>query len=294
MPFVSLGSRRRIEVVLDHDKQRLTNEMRAKDNATTSAHFGHAPGRSGYLYANHPLTKGPVRGPPAPFMKSNKPWNPEELDPSSPHAQKNAEQAPIGAFIEGSHSMIAETLRKSRSLPAVERTLRGTAHTSFKLSANAEDGKSIGDQAKEAANPVSIELNRWKRLADVTHRDLSSMPELHSWIKPERQKPKAFASKGGLVNFPKYMLFENSHMKMLDLQKFSDDQKKAQEAAERGELRTPVGLQDEDEEDEDEDIYRSASWGQPRLRNATNPNKMWAGSGMPAGRSMKSSNPFRN
>jgi hypothetical protein len=285
MPFVSLGSRKRLEVVLDEDKQRIAADMQAKDNFTTMHHFGHAPGRSGYLYANHPLTKGPVRGPPAPFMKANKPWAPEEHHPSGPHAQKNNEQAPIGAYTDGSHASVAETLRKSRSLPALERTLAS--------SPKAEDGKSLGERAKEAANPVSIELNRWKRLANVTNRDLGSMPELHSWIKPDRPKPKVFVPSGGLVNFPKYMLFENSHMKQMDLQRFNVDQQKIQEAAERGEEKTPPFSPSQDTE-EGESNYRLASWGQPKHREAQGKNnKLFAGSAMPAGRCQRSSNPFR-
>jgi len=285
MPFVSLGSRKRLEVVLDHDKQELASKMLSKDNATTMHHFGHAPGRSGYLYANHPLTKGPTRGPDPPFLKANKPWAPEELHPSGPQARKNLEHAPIGAYLSGSHASIAETLRMSRSLPALERTLA--------KSPKAEDGKSLGERAKEAANPISIELNRWKRLANVTNRDLGSMPELHSWIKPEKRKPKTFAPNGGLVNFPKYMLFENCHMKQMDLQRFNDDQQRIQEAAERGELRTPPMSPSQDTED-GENIYRSVSWGQPRHNMvAAMANKQFAGSAMPAGRCQRSSNPFR-
>lgn len=283
MPFVSLGSRKRLEVVLDDDKRRIAAEMQARDNATTMHHFGHAPGRSGYLYANHPMTKGPVRGPPAPFTNATKPWAPEEHHPDGPHAQKNNEQAPIGMYHDKSHASIAETLRKSRSLPALERTLASSPKSA--------DGKTLGEQAKEAANPISIELNRWKRLAGVTKRDLSSMPELHSWIKPERQKPKVFIPNGGLVNFPKYTLFENCHLKQMDLQRFNDERLRLEEAAERGELQTPMSPS---QDEEGESIYRSVSWGAPRLRNSSQPfQKQFAGSAMPAGRCQRSSNPFR-
>jgi hypothetical protein len=259
--------------------------MQNKDESTRTLHFGHAPGKSGYLFANHPLTNGPVRGPAQPFVKANKPWAPEEHHPDGPYAQKNAEHAPIGAFLEGSHAQLAESLRKTRSLPALERTLKAT----FK----AEDDRSLGERAKEAANPLSIELNRWQRLANVTKRDLNSMPELHSWKAPERKDllEKNFLPRGGLVNFPKYTLWERSNLKQMDLQRFNDEIKEMKEAHDRGELQPASPSQDDVLAEATN--YQTVSIGAPKLRGPGATKKMYAGSAMPAGRNQRSSNPFR-
>merc|ERR1719277_2635157 len=149
-----------------------------RDDATVRKHKGIMAGHSGYRYANHPATKGPVRGPDPPFTTANKPWAPEEDHPDGPHSQKNLEQAVIGAYREGSSEMLGASLRKNRSLPSITRTL--------KLHPPDEDGRHLGERAKEAANPLSIELNRWERLSEITKRDSAGMPELDSWKKPER------------------------------------------------------------------------------------------------------------
>merc|ERR1712032_472710 len=105
----------------DHDKERLGNEMRAKDHATVKLHHQVMPGASGYRYANHPITMGPLRGPPAPFQTSNKPWAPPEHEPNGMAAMRDLEQAPIGAYHDGSHGSKCEVLRKTRSVPALVR-----------------------------------------------------------------------------------------------------------------------------------------------------------------------------
>jgi hypothetical protein len=300
MPFVPLGSRKRIEVILDHDKKRLGNEMRAKDDATVKLHHQLMPGRTGYRYANHPITMGPIRGPEPPFRTANKPWAPPEYDPYGGAALKDQEQAPVGAYTDGSHSLIGETLRKSRSVPALVRTMAANPVT--------EDDKSLGEQAKEAANPISIELNRWKRLAAVTKRDLESMPELMTTQKREKPKPqKPLVGNTGLVNFPKYMLFENSHLKTQDFQRFVAAEERArleaeeghaavEEAMSRGAVEdTPLSTRPSTSREEELVPYATASWGQPRLRGPPETvRRQWAGSSMPTGRGQRSSNPFRH
>lgn len=297
MPFVPLGSRKRIEVILDTDKERLRGERAARDELTVKLHHGVMAGQSGYRYANHPMTMGPVRGPGPPFLTANKPWTSEEDDPIGPHAQQNAEQAPIGAYLDGSHGMLGEKLRKTRSLPSMTRCIAANPPD--------EEGRSLGARAKEAANPVSIELNRWKKLADVTKRDLQGMPELHSLKKSDKREAKPYVAPGGLVNFPKYMLFENSHLRQKDLQRFIEESNNLRMAAEEASAaaevvptpdpvesgaQTPVSVSSPG-------LYglnKTASWGAPRLRNAPGPiQEQWAGSGMPAGRAQRSSNPFR-
>lgn len=301
MPFVPLGSRKRIEVVLDHDKERIGNEMRTKDFQTVKLHHQVMPGATGYRYANHPITMGPVRGPPAPFEGANKPWAPPEHEPDGMAAARDLLQAPVGAYREGSHEAQAEGLRKTRSTPALTRTMAANPIP--------EGGKSLGEQAKEKANPISIELCRWQRLAEVTKRDLASMPALTSTKKTQPPPPKPIVT-GGLVNFPKYMLFENSHLKTTEFQRYCDSEAKArQEALERTEAAeeamsrgetTPADTSREASQSRMSSgsevlvPYGTASWGQPRLRGPWETVKQqWAGSAMPHGKSTRSSNPFR-
>lgn len=297
MPFVPLGSRKRVEVILDHDKERLTNTMRAKDNATVKLHHQDMPGATGYRYGNHPICHGPIRGPPAPFATANKPWAPPEHEPNGMAALRDSDQAPIGAYRDGSHSMNAETLRKTRSVPALVRTMAGNPLE--------EGGKSLGEQAKEKANPLSIELTRWQRLAAVTERDLMSMPAIMSTQKKDKIKPIKPLVTAGLVNFPKYMLFENSHLKSQDNMRFVAAEDKirkenreradaAEAAMAAGEVQdTPLSTSRATPSTEPVPWPPEASWGAPKLRGP-DANKQWAGSAMPTGKSTRSSNPFRN
>jgi hypothetical protein len=155
-----------------------------------------------------------------------------------------------------------------------------------------EEGRGLGERAKEAANPVSIELNRWKRLAAVTKRDLEGMPELSSTQKPVREFPKPYVTPGGLVNFPKYMLFEKCHLRQMDLQRFIEDSNKLREAAEEpldGKAESPASPGTP----ASPSIYQTISWGAPRLRTGGPVKAQWAGSACPAGKAQRSSNPFR-
>lgn len=304
MPFVPLGSRKRIEVILDDDKHRLSKEMHDKDDATVRLHHQVMSGTSSYRYACHPETIGPVRGPPPPFATANKPWSPPEDHPEGGAAMKDLEHAPIGAFNSGAHAPIAETMRKSRSVPAMVRTIKANPVE--------PGGKSLGEQAKEKANPISIELSRWKRMAKVTERDLNSMPALFTGKhRGENSGPTTGASvtqANGLVNFPKYMLFENSHLKQQDLLRFiADEEKGRKEAEERHRMveeamsrgETPVSPLSTSRDPSGSEAsalvpYATASWGQPRLRGPQSViRNQWAGSAMPSGKSHRSSNPFR-
>lgn len=306
MPFIPLGSRKRIEVVLDDDKQRLTDGMRARDNETVREHRQIMAGKTGYRFANHPICKGPIMGPAPPFATANKPWTSADDDPDGMAAMKDLEHAPQGGITEGSHCQPAENMRRTRSTPALTRTLI------LKGGHLDEEGRTLGQRAREAANPVSIELNRWNRLANVTQRDMEGMPELHSLQK--REKPlvkKPMVGNGGLVNFPKYMLFENSNLKTKDFQRFVLSEEKARKEneeraaqAEAGEVQdTPqfspsASLSRASASPESSEMlvpFGTASWGAPRMRGPPElQRQQWAGSAMPTGKSCRSSNPFRN
>jgi len=304
MPFIPLGSRKRIEVILDDDKQRLAEGMHARDKETTREHLQIMAGKTGYRFANHPICKGPILGPLPPFSTANKPWTSADDDPNGMSAMKDLEHAPQGGIMEGSHCQPAENMRRTRSTPALTRTLilKG-GHVD-------EEGKTLGQQAREAAQPASIEINRWNRLAAVTQRDMQAMPELDSLKK--REKPpvkKSAVGNGGLVNFPKYMLFENSNLKTKDFQRFVLSEEKARKeneerAAQAGEAQgTPqysptASLSRASASPESSEMlvpFGTASWGAPRMRGPLDLQKQqWAGSSLPTGKSCKSSNPFRN
>jgi len=321
MPFVPLGSRKNLGVLLDHDKELITGKMRLIDNATVAHHnqvmagtrsVAHLPVHASYRYAKHPETLGPVRGPPPPFQTANKPWAPAEEDPDGGHALRETEHAPVGACRDGGHCFHGETLRKSRSTPAMVKTL---AKNSL------EEGESYGEQAKKAGNPLTIELNRWNRMAEITKREMEGMPELHSLQKSFKPPMKKPAPSTGLVNFPKYMLFENSHLKSQDNMRFVAAEELAraenearhaalQEAMDSGEASplspcsTSRSLKSRETRFSEagstktkgghETQLGAASWGQPRLRGKKHDiQKQWAGSAMASGKTMCSSNPFR-
>jgi len=184
MPFVPLGSRKNHGVILDEDKAVINGKMHTLDNATVKHHHQVMPGASGYKYANHPVTMGPVRQPPPPFATANKPWAPPEDEPDGMAAARDNLQAPVGMLNEGSHRFLAEGTRANRSTAALTKTMSGKVSmvgingSVAEIQREMNEEKSLGEQAKEQANPVSIELKRWQRMAKVTERDLNSMPPL--------------------------------------------------------------------------------------------------------------------
>merc|ERR1719215_2362273 len=114
--------------------------------------------------------------------------------------------------------------------------------------------------------------------------------------------------KNGLVLFPKYMLINNCHLKMTDLQRFQREQQAEQRRAllQQQGLESP-GLPTEASRETlastasptDLELMSQstrgpfkfeASWGAPELRKG---GPQWAGNGMPSGASHKTSNPFR-
>jgi len=316
MPFVPLGSRKNHGVILDEMKAVIDGKMHALDNATVKFHHQVMPGATGYKFANHPITMGPVRQPPPPFATANKPWAPPEDEPDGMAAARDNLQAPMGALNEGSHRFLAEGTRANRSTGALLKTMGGKVTmvglsgsvVELQRNMNEEGAKSLGEQAREQANPVSIELRRWQKMAKVTERDLNSMPPLDK-IK-ERKMPEKPVASGGLVNFPKYMLFENSHLKTTEFQRYCDGEAAdraekanrataAEEAMARGELTPGISSMSPSRESGSmqsgaPDWPPQVSWGAPRLRGpSSETSKQYAGSAMPHGKSMKSSNPFR-
>jgi len=285
MPFVPLSQRKPIPLVLDEDKQRLQTRQHDLDHRRIQSHQGAAPGISGYQYARHPLALDvSVRGPEVPFRNATAPWRPAAAEPDGPASQRDREQASCGAYWEASHSM-----RKSLSSPTLQ---------------NASD-------AMLACHPLTIELNRWEKLARVTKRELGDQIPERKPRSPEAPLPP----RQGLILFPKYMLLNNCHLKTTDLQRFQrEEEQAARESKERAKAEpqfpaSPSGCakSHSNTSSRQRQILRTnssasrttpmpieASWGAPKLHiedSIGGPH--WAGNPLPSGQCQRTSNPLR-
>merc|ERR1712151_1056358 len=200
MPFIPLSQRKAVPLLLDEDKAKVQRVQAEKDQATIQAHVGAAPGISGYRFAKHPQTFGTVRGPEMPFQTATSPWRPPEIHPDGPAMQRDKCQANYGAYWEASHGM-----RKTHSSPTLVR-----------------DSKALA-KAMEACHPISQELRRWDQMAQKTEKETRKDINLDRPRRENIAMPKP-CSKNGLVLFPKYMLINNCHLKMTDLQRFQRQQ----------------------------------------------------------------------
>jgi len=279
MPFVPLGSRKRLDVILDADKERILNDMRDRDAAKVNAHFGVTPSSTGYRFGKHPSTMGSVRGPDVPFKDATSTWRPPSADPDGPAANRTMQMADHGAHWEASHSM-----RRMRSSPFLQ-----------------SPGSTLAD-AREASRPLNVELKRWEKLATSTmgkEMQGSTMKDRESERgRSEPAKPREVVRTPGLVNFPKYMLFNNCHLKQMDQHRFSEKETEARAQAEQS-IRlglTPasrsMSLPFQDAPDSSVP-WQHASWGAPMLGDPVNRTFCWSGSSLPAGRGQRTSNPFR-
>lgn len=292
MPFVPLGSRKRIEVILDGDKEAIRAKQAARDDAVIQAHVGTAPSKAGYRFANHPVTKaystnGVIRGPDVPFKSCHSSWKPAEVDPSGPAGKHHQTVAKTGGVHDGSHMYRNENvgLTLTRSSPTLTTT---------------------GADLMEQCHPLSQELSRWKKMA---HHSIKN--ELNPNMEIPKNPPrvptpeKKIRNDGGLVNFPKYMLIHNCHLKLKDLQRYQKeeeakrlarearDAEEAAMAAEAGDMFEGLPPSSAMGPRLGEGELEKVSWGEPRLRNAENPEEIYAGSNLPQGKSMRASNPFR-
>lgn len=277
MPFVPLGSRKNHGVLLDSDKEILSNQMKARDQASFRSWEGAAPGPSGYRFARHQCDKKQD----VPFRDAGQTWRPPSADPIGPAAQRGMEHASVGATWEKSHRTLAQ---KSQSMPSLG-----------SVGSQIVDHQAEAKKTREACNPLSVELRRWQNLAEITEGDKKGMIELPKREKPE--PPKPIVRTPGLVNFPKYMLIHNCHLKQTEKQRYVEEQEKVRKQAEDRAIEAEalgISVDDvariEDPLNESMVPWQTASWGAPRLRK---PGKHWAGSSMPAGKSMRTSNPFR-
>lgn len=167
----------------------------------------------------------------------------------------------------------------------------------------------------EACHPLSTELRRWQTMArNTTQKDMGGkdLPPKEPMKQPPSPSQHKTQGPQGLVNFPKYMLIHNCHLKLKDLQRYQKEQEaeKAAQQAEDEEMEAammaaaaaagevydpskPGSAAQGSEYQSFEEEFSKASWGEPRLKNADNPEDIYAGSSLPQGKSVRSSNPFR-
>lgn len=275
MPFVPIGSRKPHPVVLDDQKESIAAEQRSKDEAKIKQHYAWNPSAAGYRFGNHPMTKGFVRGPDVPFKGATSPWKPSTHVQDGPHAQSESRHQSVGAYWEGAHAQLG-SMRKSDSSP----TLSNAAQESLL-----------------ACHPLSTELRRWESLAKVTERGEvnKDLEKSMSLARQPRELPKPPPKTGGLVNFPKYMLIHNCHLKHSDLQRFQREQ------ADQARLIEDATLRGDSLQDDSLDTstlgdgpvrYQEASWGAPLLKNRDS-GMPWAGAALPSGRGSRHSSTLR-
>lgn len=280
MPFVPLNARKPlIPVILDDDKEALRAEQRAKDDRTVSLHFGtNNPSATGYRYGKHEATFGLVRGPQVPFRHATSTWKPPEH--GGPAEQRAKDQAAHGAFYDGSH-----TLRTMRSAPS----LYSTGDTS---------GNKPTIDTSELTHPLAVELKRWEKFSRFSKTEVANSPVQlpePQYTKAEEKTEKKVVSTG-LVNFPKYMLIHNCHLRAVDQKRYVQEEAAKRAAAEEAAARVVDSL---DALASTPDLpsssvrFKEASWAAPKLRSATDSKANWAGSALPHGRGQRSSNPFR-
>lgn len=280
MPFVPLRGRTKLNVVLDDDKDRIIGAQRAKDSRTVASHFGEMPGSRGYRYANHPITKGEVRGPDPPFTGATNTWRPPSADPQGPSAQRVESQAEYGAHLEGSHGHYAPRRMASiRSLPNLQQA-----------------GECCVSQDSLAIHPLQYELKRWEGIAKKTQAiEMKDHIELSSLKRSQYVPKQESVNTGGLINFPKYMLIHNCHLKQMDCQRFKDEQDEERRnfasMAEAG--TTQESFRNNAELGKSSLNWQTASWGAPMVKDKADNRPLYAGSAMPAGRGSRTSNPFR-
>jgi len=272
-------------LITDEDKERLSAARQERDHQARLRREGARPGPSGYRFARHPATLGEFRGD-DPFKDSLSMWRPPSAEQDGHTSQCDLEQAPTSALLDKSHSM-----RKSRSSPSLQ---------------------NIGQQtvAEAGCHPMCRELERWERLATFTKSaEMKGMPEPNIVTTAVRKSPRpiqAPRAANGLVNFPKYMMWNNCHMKQTDLQRYVETEAAARQAAEDA-AQWQASSEGDDvrsRADGEECLsparrgrgspqrWEPPSWGAPKLRGVA-PGTHVAGSAMPAGKCQRSSNPFR-
>jgi len=236
---------------LDDDKARMVEEQRIKDIASLAKwNGGSRLDSQGYRFASHPadFQDAPLK---RPFEGLSSSWRPPSPNGTSPAGRRERSHGATGAYWEGSHG-----LKKSASTSGVPKS----------------------EGAMQAAHPLSVELRRWKRLANTQERELKDAPIPEApQRKVEDPSKEPLFPKGGLVNFPRYMLINDCSLKRAECQRFLAQQRQlAEEQAALAEASPTNQAQP-----------TASSWRSEQSRGRN------AGHLMPSGRGSRTSNPFR-
>lgn len=148
----------------------------------------------------------------------------------------------------------------------------------------------------ELTHPLSVEIKRWQGFSEFSRKEMEKGGGFKLMKDKPTEEPKKLAPLGGLVNFPKYMLIHNCHLKNQDQIRFVEDMKAQRVAAdEAARNREEFGeeTQMSGHTQDSQAMKKVASWGQPmRYKTAEERNAQWAGNPMPQGRGCRTSNPF--
>ncbi|CAK0829917.1 unnamed protein product, partial [Prorocentrum cordatum] len=196
-----------------------------------------------------------------------------EVDPGGPASRREGQAASFGALHEGSHSM-----RRPKSLPTLK-----------------QEG---AQEHLMDCHPVATELRRLDKLAALTEKTEMKQPlERRQPAAAPPAQPRSFQTTGGLVQFPKYMLIHNCHLKTLDTMRFHKEQEelaRAQEESAKAQAvlspKAPQGSHGE--QSPKSRTAPPVSWGAPVLNDRA-PGEVAAGSAMPLVRGGQTSNWFR-
>lgn len=267
MPFIPLSTRRRQEVTLGDRESFEVSLHKPQTWYAPGAQAGTS--ETQYRYARHPATLSRNLGAQVPFADYHSTWRPPSAESQGPAAQRVNVVADYGGLWEGAHSMKIPRSRSSPSLAATD--------------------KAFADKLSEQRHPIYEELTRYHKMATQQEMEMAKSSGAATKYGTISKSYKDFphveipsGPSGALVNFPKYLLFNDCHLKQTDIKRYVAEEAAAREVALRRSSSSSVGALS-DLADSSGPSGKSAS-----LRARA------AGSPMPGGKGVKTSNPFRN
>lgn len=287
MPFVPLGSRKRLELVLDDDKvthqpHLKSNSLRARqDYHATNTPFADLLARSplqaqtnanrSYKFAKHPVTMGGYFGPPTPFQDSHTTWRPPSAERNGPAQHRASAQAPTGACWDRAHGM-----RRIRSSPTIQ------------------SGGVAALEMSQMSHPMTAELKRWNALSKALGPVESPSSPSGECGRRSQEVPKDGLQGEGLINFPKYMLWNDCQMKQQDKQRYVQEKQAERQAlaAQKAAIDYAAHVQSSDLELGAASRVAPAHLD-PQISQYDPILMAPAGSKMPTGRCCRTSNPYR-
>lgn len=278
MPFIPLATRRRQEVTLG-DRTSIDLTL-SKQETWYAQDGGRGSDSNKYRFARHPNSMTTRVQPEVPFSRSTIQWRPPSADPDGSAAKRMEDVADFGGQWEGAHAP-KNSMPRTRSTPSLAKT----------------DKEFARDLMLERF-PLTAELKRWEqRGVLMEQRESAGLPPgASAWLssyRTEENPTVPTAPSGDLVNFPKYLLMNECHLKQMDIQRYVKDEAAAREAA--NQLLKSDSMQAGSANPSMQASSASMQTSNPSLQTSKgNPLYMRpAGSLMPTGRNQKSSNPFR-